>query len=50
MFAAPSNSGRIDKSELMRASLVKNIDSIARRAGEFAHDRALALHDCIDER
>ncbi len=49
MFAAPSNSGRIDKSELMCAPLVKNINSIARRAGEFAHDRALVLDDCIDE-
>src|ERR1700686_5551259 len=50
MFTAPAHSGGVDEQELATSALIKNIDRVARRSWQFADNRALALHDRIDQR
>ena len=49
-FAAPADSCGIDENELSPVALVKNVNGIAGRSGQLAHDRALSAHNGIDER
>ena len=50
MFSTPANSGGVDENELPAVALVNNVDGVARGSGQFAHNRALAAHDGVNER
>ena len=50
MFATAADSRGIDENELSAIALVKNVNGIARRSRQLAHDRALSAHNGIDER
>ena len=49
MLAASANPRRIDEDEFFAAPLIGNIDRIACRSREVAHNRSPILQDRIDE-
>ena len=50
MFSTPANSGGVDENKFPAIALVKNVNGITRRPRQFAHDRAIATHNGINER
>src|SRR5205085_1025591 len=49
-FSASAHSGGVDKEKFFSVTFVSDVDRITRGSGQFADNRALALHDCVDER
>ena len=49
MFATPADSRRVNENELSRVALVKNVNGVASRPGQLAHDCALSAHNGIDK-
>ena len=50
MFAARANPGGVDQEKLLSVALIHDVDGIARRARQFAHDGACIVQNRIDER
>ena len=50
MFAARAHAGGVDEKILLAVAFVGDVDRVARRAGNVAHDRAFIVQDGIDQR
>src|SRR5207248_8422922 len=50
VFASRAHPGRVDEEKALARAFVKNVDGIARRSRQLAHDRPSVAHDRVDER